>query len=82
VLSIPLFLPNGDAFPGRYELVFLATGVILFSLLVGVILLPVLLRGVGGVDKSSDRREIQQARAMMAGVAIESLYKMGRAPDA
>ncbi|NYY81269.1 hypothetical protein DMI65_14080 [Escherichia coli] len=30
VLSIPLLLPDGTPFPGRYLLVFLATGVILF----------------------------------------------------
>ncbi|MDU4091649.1 MAG: Na+/H+ antiporter, partial [Pantoea sp.] len=29
-----------------------------------------------GIDKSVHRRELQQARAIMAGVAIESLYKM------
>ncbi|RWR03083.1 sodium:proton antiporter [[Pantoea] beijingensis] len=76
VLSIPLLLTDGKDFPARYELVFLAMGVILFSLLVGVILLPILLRGVTGIDKSVNRREVQSARAIMAGVAIESLYKM------
>jgi CPA1 family monovalent cation:H+ antiporter len=76
VLSIPLFLSNGDAFPARYELVFLATGVILFSLLVGVVLLPLLLRGIAGQDKHAHRHEIQMARAVMAGTAIESLHKM------
>jgi len=76
VLSIPLFLSNGDPFPARYELVFIATGVILLSLLVGVVLLPILLREVESVDKSGHRREIQTARAAMAGVAIESLQKM------
>ncbi|CAX57888.1 MULTISPECIES: Na+/H+ antiporter [Erwinia] len=76
VLSIPLFLTNGDAFPARYELVFLATGVILFSLLVGVILLPLLLRGIEGMDKTAHRHEVQMARAVMAGTAIESLHKM------
>ena len=76
VLSIPLLLTNGDDFPARYELVFLATGVILFSLLVGVIVLPLLLRGVDGIDKTVHRREVQMARAVMAGTAIESLYKM------
>ncbi len=76
VLSIPLFLTNGDAFPARYELVFLATGVILFSLLVGVILLPLLLRGIEGMDKTAHRHEMQMARAVMAGTAIESLHKM------
>ncbi|AXU96721.1 MAG TPA: Na+/H+ antiporter [Erwinia persicina] len=76
VLSIPLLLSNGNDFPARYELVFLATGVILFSLLVGVVMLPLLLRGVEGVDKTVHRRELQMARAVMAGTAIESLYKM------
>ncbi|PLV58901.1 Na+/H+ antiporter [Erwinia sp. B116] len=76
VLSIPLLLSNGSDFPARYELVFLATGVILFSLLVGVVLLPLLLRGIDGIDKSVHRREVQTARAVMAGVAMESLYKM------
>ncbi|MGB9096352.1 Na+/H+ antiporter [Erwinia sp.] len=76
VLSIPLFLTNGDAFPARYELVFLATGVILFSLLVGVVLLPLLLRGIEGMDKTAHRHEVQMARAVMAGTAIESLRKM------
>lgn len=32
VLSIPLLLPDGNVFPARYELIFLAAGVILFSL--------------------------------------------------
>ncbi len=76
VLSIPLLLSNGEPFPARYELIFLATGVILFSLLVGVVVLPMLLRGVEGIDKSVHRHEIQHARAAMAGVAIDSLHKM------
>ncbi|WP_455818792.1 Na+/H+ antiporter [Pseudomonas cerasi] len=76
VLSIPLLLGNGNDFPARYELVFLATGVILFSLLVGVVMLPMLLRGVEGIDKAGHRRELQMARAAMASVAIDSLHKM------
>ncbi|MFB4340629.1 Na+/H+ antiporter [Pantoea sp. CS_6] len=76
VLSIPLFLSNGNPFPARYELVFIATGVILFSLLVGVIILPILLRGVETLDKNAHRHEIQHAKAVMAGAAIESLQKM------
>ena len=76
VLSIPLLLTNGNAFPARYELVFLATGVILFSLLVGVVMLPLLLRGIEGMDKTAHRHEVQMARAVMAGTAIESLHKM------
>lgn len=76
VLSIPLFMNSGQVFPARYELVFLATGVILFSLLVGVVVLPLLLNGVEGADKALHRRELRQARGIMAEVAIDSLYKM------
>lgn len=75
VLSIPLFLADGTAFPSRYQLVFLAMGVILFSLIAGVIALPFLLRGVV-VDKSSYREEERMARSVSAEVAIESLHKM------
>ncbi|MDU6412473.1 MAG: Na+/H+ antiporter [Yersiniaceae bacterium] len=76
VLSIPLFLPDGEAFPSRYQLVFLAAGVILFSLIAGVIALPFLLRGVKTVDKSAYKQEEHMARAVAAEVAIESLHKM------
>ncbi|MTF56725.1 hypothetical protein, partial [Klebsiella pneumoniae] len=45
-LLFPLLLPDGNVFPARYELIFLAAGVILFSLFVGVIALPILLRHI------------------------------------
>ncbi|URJ30589.1 Na+/H+ antiporter [Candidatus Blochmannia vicinus (nom. nud.)] len=76
VLSIPLFLKDGAIFPLRYQLVFIATGVILFSLLCGVIVLPWLLRGIVVSDKLLQRKEERMARAIAAEVAIESLYKL------
>lgn len=76
VLSIPLFLRDGAVFPFRYQLVFIATGVILFSLLCGVIILPVLLQGMVISDKLIQRQEERMARAVAAEVAIESLYKL------
>lgn len=75
VLSIPRMMSNGAVFPARDELIFIATGVILVSLLVGVIILPMLLRDVEGTDKSVHLHEMQNARAAMASVAIDSLYK-------
>lgn len=42
VLSIPFFLPNGEIFKERYLVIFLASGVILTSLIVAVITLPFL----------------------------------------
>lgn len=76
VLSIPLLLPGGDPFPARYELIFLSAGVILFSLFVGVIMLPVLLRHVELPDNAQTRKEERLAKAAIAEVAIVSIQKM------
>ncbi|HAY0634668.1 TPA: Na+/H+ antiporter [Serratia marcescens] len=76
VLSIPLLLSDGTAFPARYQLVFIAAGVILLSLIVGVLALPLLLRGVQVADKSASKQEVRMAIAMAAEVAIESVNKM------
>lgn len=76
VLSIPLLLPSGDEFPARYELVFLAAGVILVSLFVGVIMLPFLLQKVEVLDHAHARKEEQQAKQATAAVAIVAIEKM------
>ena len=76
MLSIPLLLSDGTAFPARYQLVFIAAGVILLSLIVGVLALPLLLRGVQVADKSASKHEERMAIAMAAEVAIESVNKM------
>ncbi|MBC8948051.1 MULTISPECIES: Na+/H+ antiporter [Xenorhabdus] len=75
-LSVPLFLPDGDPFPARYQLIFISAGVILFSLFVGVIALPLLLRGMKVGDKLADLNEIRMAKSAMAEVAIVSMNKM------
>ncbi len=76
VLSVPLFLTDGSPFPARYQLVFIAAGVILFSIFAGVIALPLLLRNFAVGDKEADINEIRMAKAAMAEVAIVSLNKM------
>jgi CPA1 family monovalent cation:H+ antiporter len=76
VLSIPLFLPDGSGFPARYELVFLAAGVILFSLFVGVIALPALLQHIEVRDHTQQHKEERLARAITAEVAIVAIQKM------
>ena len=76
VLSIPLFLPDGTPFPARYQMVFIAAGVIIFSLFMGVVSLPFLLKGMHVGDKQADANEIRAAKAAMAEVAIVSIGKM------
>lgn len=72
VLSIPI----STTIPGRYELVFIATGVILVSLVVAVIILPILLRGRVILDNSEIDNELLYAKGHMAEDAIASLEKM------
>ncbi|VEB51335.1 Na+/H+ antiporter [Salmonella enterica subsp. enterica] len=79
MLSIPLLLPDGSGFPARYELVFLAAGVILFSLFVGVIMLPLLLQHLEVADHAQQLKEERIARAATAEVAIVAIQKMERA---
>jgi CPA1 family monovalent cation:H+ antiporter len=59
VMSIPLLIGAGQAFPERDLLIFIAAGVILLSLVSAVIALPILLRGV---TKSPDERLHQEVR--------------------
>lgn len=70
VLSIPITLQ------GRYELVFIATGIILISLIVAVVILPILLHGKVILDNSKTDNEAFYAKGYMAEEAIASLEKM------
>lgn len=72
VLSIPISIQ----IPGRYELVFIAAGVILISLVTAVLILPILLRGTVILDNSQGEDEYLKAKAYMAEEAIASLDKM------
>lgn len=65
-----------NVFPARYELIFLAAGVILFSLFVGVIALPIPLRHIESSDNVQQRKEERLARAATADVAIVAIQKM------
>lgn len=76
VLAIPLFLKDGSLFPARYEMVFISAGVILFSLVVGVVMLPLLLRHITVTDHTLISREERIARSATAEVAIVTVQKM------
>ncbi|OTQ57665.1 Na+/H+ antiporter [Gilliamella sp. A7] len=70
VLSIPMTIG------GRYQLVFIAAGIILVSLISAVIILPILLRGSVILDNSAQDNEILTVKGQMAEEAIVSLEKM------
>ena len=72
VLSLPEVLPSGAPLPGRDLAIFIASGVILLSLLVAVVALPLLLRGWRR-RKDPHAAEETMARTMAAQAAIRAV---------
>jgi CPA1 family monovalent cation:H+ antiporter len=80
ILTLPLYLPDGGAFPSRDLAVFLAAAVILLSLLAASIGLPRLLKGLVLPPEASQQEEEDAARheaALAAIGAIEHLQQGG-----
>ena len=72
-LSIPTQLANGRVVPERNLLIFLATGTILFTLVLGSIVLPLLLRRIPPVEDTQAQHEERLARTAACQAAIASL---------
>jgi CPA1 family monovalent cation:H+ antiporter len=73
VLSLPLLLPDGSPFPARELAVYLATAVILLSLLVATIGLPRVLRGLEPPGEQAEMRAEDRARRDAAHAAIAAV---------
>jgi monovalent cation/hydrogen antiporter len=73
VLSLPELMPSGAPLPGREMAIFIASGVILGSLLIAVIGLPLLLRGLR-VGRDPNAAEERNARILAAQAAIRALH--------
>jgi Na+/H+ antiporter len=69
-LSVPLLLTDGTPFPAREQLVFLATGTILCTLLVGSVGLPWVLRRLPAPGEPPWEREEREARLAACHAAI------------
>ncbi|MFJ3411907.1 Na+/H+ antiporter [Pseudomonas protegens] len=87
VMSVPLFLGAGEAFPERDLLIFIAAGVILLSLVAACIALPLLLRGIVKSPDDKRRGEVRDAWRKTAEAAIhaleaEEVADTGETPDA
>lgn len=72
-LSIPVALPSGKPFPERDLLIFLATGVILFTLVLGAVALPLILRRMPAHEDTEAQKEERDARVAACKAAIGSL---------
>lgn len=69
-LSLPLFLDDGTVFPSRDLIIFLASGVILWTLLASNYLLPLLLgaEAVSVQDEEETQAKIEILRNVVAGL--------------
>ncbi|MGD9598294.1 MAG: Na+/H+ antiporter [Steroidobacteraceae bacterium] len=74
-LSVPLLMSDGTLFPARDLLVFLATGTILCTLVIGSIGLPLLLRRVPQAGEPLSAREDREARLAACRAAIAFLAR-------
>ncbi|KTS99888.1 MULTISPECIES: Na+/H+ antiporter [Pseudomonas] len=73
VMSIPLLIGAGKAFPERDLLIFIAAGVILLSLISACVALPLLLRGVSKSPDERMQQEVHEAWRRTAEAAIHAL---------
>jgi CPA1 family monovalent cation:H+ antiporter len=72
-LSVPMLLNNGQPFPARDMLIFLATGTILFTLVIGSVGLPLVLRFLPPHAESPTVREERIAREQACMAAMGKL---------
>ncbi|MGU3391848.1 Na+/H+ antiporter [Sphingomonas sp. M1A8_2b] len=73
VLTIPLTMTDGTAFPARDLAIFLAAGVIIVSLAIASIALPILLNGLTMPPEPSLQAEEDAARVAAAEAAIGAI---------
>lgn len=72
-LSIPVHMRGGAPFPERDLLIFLATGVILCTLVLAAVTLPIILRRMPPHEDTETQHEERMARATACKAAIASL---------
>jgi Na+/H+ antiporter len=73
VLSIPLLIKSGEAFPERSLIIFLAAGVILFTLIVATVFLPLISNGDNSKGESSNYLDINLAKSKLLLVAMKKV---------
>ena len=73
VLTLPLVMQGGAAFPARDLAIFLAAMVIIFSLIIASVALPVLLRNVVAPDEASEAEQLALLKASAREAAIKNV---------
>jgi monovalent cation/hydrogen antiporter len=73
VLSIPYVVASGGPFPERSLILFLAAGVILFTLVVATIFLPILSKGGASGEEAGEFLDMNEARTRVLRVALNKI---------
>lgn len=81
-LSVPLMASGNTPFPARDLLVFLATGTIIVTLVVGSIGLPLILRRLPRTVDTREMREERHARLAASRAAVAALAEEPDRPEA
>lgn len=76
ILTLPLLMPDGSHFPARNLAIFLASAVILLSLLLASISLPLVLKGVEFPSETEQHREEDRARRFSIRAAIDVVNEL------
>jgi CPA1 family monovalent cation:H+ antiporter len=79
IMTLPLLMPDGSPFPARDLAIFLATAVILLSLVTASVALPNLLRDLKLPEEPAEHLEEDNARRTAAKAAIDAVEKTRRA---
>ncbi len=75
VLSLPFLMANGEAFPNRALILFLAAGTILFTLIVATIFLPLLSKGQFAEGKKLGEMDLDEAQRHILVTSIRKIKK-------
>ncbi|WP_178025166.1 Na+/H+ antiporter [uncultured Paenibacillus sp.] len=73
VLSIPYVVASGGPFPERSLILFLAAGVILFTLIVATVFLPLLSKGAAQGEVTGEFIQLEEARTRLLQVALKKI---------
>ncbi|GHA16255.1 Na+/H+ antiporter [Streptomyces tauricus] len=81
-LAIPLKMENGEPFPNREEMIFIAFGVIMATLVLQGLSLPWLVRKLGVQADTDQEKEFEKTLAVRAAkVAKQRLRELGETED-
>ncbi|MGG0655905.1 Na+/H+ antiporter [Rummeliibacillus pycnus] len=75
ILSLPFITDNGGIFPERSLLLFLASGVILFTLIVATIFLPLLIESNESGEENEDQLNFNEAKKKILLASIKQIHR-------